>query len=137
MLTQKQEQFAQNIFIGMTQREAYKKAYDAKNMSDKTIDEKACILCKNDKVKTRIEELRGKVADKNIMDAKERMQWLSNLITGRVPYISSDGESKTELAEIKDKLKAMDILNKMDGQYTQEIKLDTDGELNVTIKVVE
>ena len=32
MLTPKQEKFVQNLIKGMSQREAYKKSYDTKNM---------------------------------------------------------------------------------------------------------
>ena len=61
MLTQKQEKFVQELRKGKSQRQAYKAAYNAKNMADKTIDEKACRLIKQDKVKARFEEIRGKV----------------------------------------------------------------------------
>ena len=36
MLTVKQEKFVQNILNGMTQRQAYKDAYNAGNMKDET-----------------------------------------------------------------------------------------------------
>lgn len=56
-LTPKQEKFVQAIISGKTQREAYKEAYNATNMKDKTIDENACRLMSNNKVKARYEEL--------------------------------------------------------------------------------
>lgn len=56
-LTPKQEKFIQAIVAGKTQREAYKEAYNATNMKDKTIDENACRLMNNSKVKARYEEL--------------------------------------------------------------------------------
>ena len=56
-LTPKQEKFIQAIVAGKTQREAYKEAYNATNMKDKTIDENACRLMNNGKVKARYEEL--------------------------------------------------------------------------------
>ena len=45
-LTVKQEKYVQGLFAGLSQREAYKQAYNCENMTDKTIDEKACKLSK-------------------------------------------------------------------------------------------
>ena len=56
-LTSKQEKFIQALVAGKSQREAYKEAYNAAKMKDKTIDERASVLFKNDKVKTRYNEL--------------------------------------------------------------------------------
>ena len=71
-LTIKQEKFAQGLFSGLSQREAYKQSYDAENMLDKTIDEKACLLANEDKVKTRIKELEDELKYRN-MATKERV----------------------------------------------------------------
>lgn len=59
MLTAKQEQFAQNIVEGMTQVEAYRSAYDTKNMSEETAYEKASVLAGQDKARARVAELRN------------------------------------------------------------------------------
>ena len=56
-LTPKQEAFVQALIAGKSQREAYKEAYNAANMKDETIDSKACVLFKTDKVRKRYEEL--------------------------------------------------------------------------------
>ena len=56
-LTIKQEKFIQALVAGKSQRQAYKEAYNATNMKDKTIDERASVLFKNDKIKTRYNEL--------------------------------------------------------------------------------
>ena len=56
-LTSKQEKFIQALVAGKSQRQAYKEAYNATKMKDKTIDERASVLFKNDKIKTRYNEL--------------------------------------------------------------------------------
>jgi phage terminase small subunit len=53
-LTIKQEKFAQGLFAGLSQREAYKQAFNCDKMTDKTIDEAACRLADNSKVTARI-----------------------------------------------------------------------------------
>ena len=108
MLTDKQEKFCLNIVNGMRQVDAYKDAYDAENMSDDAIYVEASKLVDNPKVSIRITELRDKAASSKIMSAIQRKEWLTNVING------SDTTS--------DKMKAMDILNKMDGQYTTKVE---------------
>ncbi|SHI75567.1 Terminase small subunit [Geosporobacter subterraneus DSM 17957] len=63
-LTPKQEKFVQELIKGKSQREAYKLAYNASNMSDKVIDVRACELLKNSKVAVRYDELRSKLVQK-------------------------------------------------------------------------
>lgn len=74
-LTLKQEKFIQELIKGKSQREAYKNAYNAKNMSDRSIDVNACKLLKNTKVALRYEELKSKVVkrteEKAIITAEE------------------------------------------------------------------
>lgn len=60
-LTEKQEKFVQGLLKGLSQREAYKQAYDTSKITDKTVDEKACRLFKNDKVRARYNEIHDKV----------------------------------------------------------------------------
>ena len=124
MLTPKQEKFVQNIVKGMSQREAYKNSYDASKMKDATIDSKASILFKEDKIRIRYEELIKKAEDVTIMDAIERKRWLTKVINGDIKHTSYDGNGNSyeNEAYISDKMKAIDILNKMDSLYTIPIK---------------
>jgi phage terminase small subunit len=118
MLTTKQEKFVQNLLKGMSQREAYKSSYNASNMKDETIDVKASLLFKQDKIRVRYEELTERTTKKTIITAQERMEFLTRIILGE--------EAE---AYLQDKMKAVDLLNKMDGQYIQRIESNS----NVTI----
>lgn len=69
MLTQKQEKYVQGLIAGMSQREAYRAAYDAQSMKDETVDVKASLLLKQDKVRERYEELRRASEEKAGDDA--------------------------------------------------------------------
>ena len=124
-LTTKQEKYVQNLVKGMSQREAYKNSYDASKMKDETIDSKASILFKEDKIRARYEELIKKTEDETIMSAKERKRWLTDVIKGKVTNTSYDGNGNSyeNEAYISDKMKAVDILNKMDGEYIEKVKL--------------
>lgn len=141
-LTPNQEEFVQNLIQGQSQREAYKKAFSCVNQKDSTIDAKASKLIKQPKIKQRFDELQELLRErqnvKAIMTAEERMEWLSKVIIGEVQeeYISAETDDltglkieiiKTHPAKLDTKLKAIDILNKMSGEYTTKLQ----GELNI------
>lgn len=142
MLTAKEEKFSLNVFSGMTLTDAYKDAYDSENMSDKTINEKASLLAKKDKIRTRIQELRNQANSEAIMSAIERKKWLTNVINNKEQediYIKGNDGLETKVgsknADLNTKIKAMDILNKMDGEYIEKLKLASDDDKPFEIKV--
>lgn len=110
------ETFAQELAKGMSQRNAYRAAFpNSMKWKDETVDSKASVLAKNDKVLERLKELAKESTSEAVMDATKRKEWLTDII------LSKDEETK-------DKLKAVDILNKMDGAYTEKVELK--GQLN-------
>lgn len=118
MLTPKQEKFAQSIVEGMSQADAYRSAYSTKRMADKTIWENASRLMADSKVKARVQELRDRIATDSIMTAQERLEWLTELIKN-----TEEGTT--------DRLRAIDIMNKMQGEYVQKV------EANVNVAKLE
>jgi phage terminase small subunit len=122
MLTQNQEQFVQNILQGMSQADAYRSAYPNQRMSDKTIWESASKLMANPKVITRLTELRNELAKPSIMSAQERLEWLTERIAD-------------EEVDINAKLKAVDIMNKMQGEYVQKVEAAVNSEININIEL--
>mgnify|MGYP004644389249 FL=1 len=131
MLNAKQEKFIQNIVKGMSQREAYKDAYNPK-YKDEVIDVRACELFNSSKVQVRYNELLKRLEDKAIMTAEERMKWLTKVINCDIKVKQEyDNEVKEYDPYMSDRLKALDMLNKMDGQY----KTILDGSLEVKKKL--
>ena len=122
MLTAKQEKFVQGIIEGKNQAEAYRSDYNTKKMADKTIWENASRLMADSKVTARIAEIREKLMKPSIMSAQERMEWLTNLI-------NNDEEGTNE------KLKAIDIMNKMQGEYVQRVEADVKSEVTINIEL--
>ena len=122
MLTQNQEKFVQNILEGMNQADAYRSAYPNQKMSDKTIHEAASRLMKNDKVVARLNELRGELIKPSIMSAQERLEWLTQRI--------DDAD-----VDINAKLKAIDIMNKMQGEYVQKVEAEVKNAVNISIEL--
>ncbi|MFA5880551.1 MAG: terminase small subunit [Eubacteriales bacterium] len=78
-LTVKQEKYAQGLFAGLSQREAYKQAYDAEKMTDKSVDEKACELAANVKVASRIEQLTNELKERNMVTVEKVLAELSHI----------------------------------------------------------
>ena len=123
MLTPKQEQFVKNIVLEqMNYTEAYRNAYNAENMSDKTISEKASRLKDQDKIRARIKELSAEIVSPKIMTVQQRAERL------------------TEFAQDEDRnvaMKAIDLLNKMTGEYIQKVVADVDTSYNINIELVD
>lgn len=134
-LTAKQEKFVNNVIKGMSQREAYRDAYaKSKNWEDSSVDCEASKLFNSTKILQRYNELLDKARDEAIMSAKERQVWLSDVIKGNIKEevmvrkIDSEGNETVSIkefpTEVKNKIKAVDTLNKMTGEYTVKLKGD-------------
>ena len=121
----------------MSQRQAYKDAYNAENMKDETIDSEASILFNDQKVSERYRELMERLEDEAIMTAKQRMVWLSDVVRGNIKHITygSQGEEYENEAYISDKIKAVDTLNKMSGEYITKVEADVSNEVNINIEL--
>jgi len=134
MLTAKQEKFVRNLIQGMSQREAYKNSYDAENMSDKVIDNEASKLFKSHEISMRYKELQDSLDKHTIMTAQERLEYLTEVIRGlqgeKICEVV-DGELReyTAPTSMKNKLSAIDLMNKMQGEYVTKV------EGNVSVKL--
>lgn len=135
MLTANQEQFVQNIIQGMSQADAYRSAYPKQRMSDKTLHEAASRLMSNSKVIARLTELRNELAKPSIMSAQERLEFLTQVINGTKGEKAFE-EAGGELIEVevpasmKCRLTAVDIMNKMTGEYVTKVE----GNLGVKLE---
>lgn len=122
-LTAKQERFVQNIVSGMSQREAYKNAYNVTKMKDETVDIKASELMKNGKVTVRYQELLEEFKDKALYTREEAVNdllWIKD-------------KSKKEIEESGiDKVNAPTFLNSV-KQLTDLNGLQPDKNVNVSL----
>ena len=134
MLNAKQEKFIQNIVKGMSQRQAYKDAYKV-TYADKDIDNNASKLFNKTEVQARYKELMQQLEDKTIMSAKERMQFLTKIINGeeKEAFYIGEVQGKKE-ADLNTKIKALDTLNKMSGEYITKIEAEVDSVIRVELE---
>ena len=136
MLTDKQERFVQELITGKSQREAYKAAYDAAKMKDKTIDEKACKLLAQDKVRARYEALQTAVRAEGerraVASAVEVLEELTAIGMGEKDYPAYDmfGKEMPRKPSMTARLKALELLAKHHSLFTD--KVEQSGEIKVT-----
>lgn len=91
-------------------------------MTDKSIWELSSRLMNDVKVQSRVNELRGQVMKSTIMSAQERMEWLTDLI-------KNTNEGTT------DRLRAIDIINKMTGEYVTKIDADVKNDITINVEL--
>ena len=119
------EQYAQNIIKGMSQAEAYRDVYPkAKKWTDKTVYNHASEMRRIPEVDERIKELQAEAASAAVMDRQERMEILTSI--GRDTNMHP-----------KQRMQAIDLLNKMDGLYVKKIEADVHSNLNDAAAQVE
>lgn len=140
MLTPKREKFVQGIVEGMSQAEAYRSAYSTKNMSDNAIYREASELMKDPKVSQRVSELREKMMNEKIMSAQERLELLTRIAKGEehervVRFVDGEMVEFEVPASIKTRQTAIDLMNKMTGEYTTKVEADVNGTVNINIEL--
>ena len=107
-LSAKQESFAQAIAKGMTQADAYRKAYPSANRTEKTVHENASRLAKNVKVASRVKELKGNLEQKAL--------WTREMSVKALVAAYKEGSAGVKVSAVKE-------LNLMHG-YNAPEKVD-------------
>ncbi len=130
MLTQKQETFTQNLFKGLSQREAYIQAGYSSGSSVTTIDRNAHELAKNSKIITRYDELNQPARNAAIATVEERQERLSVFV--REDINGQHGVTRHS------NIQAIAELNKMGGDYAPEKhRIELDLPVNIIYKLKE
>lgn len=105
-LTEKQKAFCRNIVSGMTNKEAYQAAYNCD--SDNAAWIESTKLLKRDDIAEEIKTLRKPIELKAQTDALTERERKRSILWG---FITNPAVADN------DKLRAMDLLNKMDAEY--------------------
>lgn len=113
-MTERQKKFAEYYAqCGNTVQSAIKAGY-----SEAYANSTACKMLENARVAEYIKQLTEKAQTARIMTARERQAILSDM-------------AKDAQNELSDRIRAIDTLNKMTGEYTQKVSID--GDLGVKI----
>jgi len=136
MLTQKQEKFVQELIKGKSQREAYKAAYNASRMKDKTIDNVASRLFKKDEIRARYEELKDNALGKTADDAESMRAFiiaqLKKIASGELCETTQEFDGEGNLIKSKRTVKAADVTNAM-NKLAEYYGVQTEKDQTVTI----
>ena len=129
------EEYVKN---GLNGKQAYLMAYADSCNSEDTATVNASRLLTNANVLSYIKELQEELKKDTIMSATERMEWLSGVVKDEnreeVYVRNSDGEEVlmgSKNADLNTKIKAIDTLNKMSGEYRTIL----DGNVNHVVKL--
>lgn len=138
-LTPKKKKFADEFIKCGNQSEAYRRAYNCKNMKPETITEAASKLMQDYDVTTRVKELQAKIDKKNVLTAQQLQEELTRYILDEkeeeciVIEANSDKSSTarrmTKKVQPKDKLKAIELLCKLAGYNIEK------GEINAPVTI--
>lgn len=123
-LSNQQMLFCQEYLkLGMNGTQAYLNIYKSCK-KESTARTNASRLLTNANIQEYIEELQSKIEKNAIINVEERMKWLSKVVNGEIKHTSYDGNGNSyeNEAYISDKMKAIDILNKMDGVYVTKVR---------------
>ena len=135
-LSNQQRKFCEEyVNNGNNGTQAYLKAYKTCK-KEETAMVNASRLLRNAKVNEYITELRDELKKKAIMTAEERMIWLTGVVLGNVKEkVYYEGEESEREAYLNDKMKAMDMLNKMNGEYINKLELSNNQEKPFEVKI--
>ena len=107
-ITYKQNKFSENIALGKTQAEAYRKAYpNSKHYKDTTVWAKASALMKNGKVMARVEELQK--------ETRVKFNITRDTLVGEIIDAQKTDEIKKNGTNV---LKAIELKAKITGNLT-------------------
>lgn len=123
-LTTAEERFVQNIVKGMGPTEAYTDAFPhKKDQSAHVRGNAAYNLLHSEPCATRFDQLLKEAHTSAVLSREEKLLILSSLVR--------DPESSD-----KTRLSALDLLNKMEGDYTKQIKMDINAPVSETALAV-
>jgi len=132
-LTAKQEKYVQGLVAGLSQRQAYRQAYDnSKEWKDRTVDSRASELLKKSDVLGRYDQLMNEHKEKALWTREEAVTTLKWLLNKSMQSIENQdegyvrqGTSNAIVAAIKE-LNELELLYPLKQKQVEKI----DSEIN-------
>ena len=120
-LTEKQEAFAQGLAEGLTNAEAYRRAYGAENMKPATVHSEACKQAQHPKVSARVDELLAEKRTRNSMETDKRREKNSERVWRGVWRLAENIDGNVPPAVQQSSLA---LAAKMAGMLTEQVKIE-------------
>lgn len=114
----KREKFVQCLIVGMSRRKAYLEAFPAaRKWKDNTVDSRAYELFQNSEILDRFTELQNQAAQGAVLTRQRKREILCTI-------------AESEENEPRDRIRAIDTDNRMEGEYTEKVEVKaTDNNL--------
>lgn len=135
-LTAKQEKFVQGLISGLSQREAYKQAYNAERMKDTTIDNNAYKLMQKNDILTRYAEIMDEHKQKALWTRESAVNTLKWLLNQSIESVKSEkfdkgyvrqGTANAIVSTVKE-LNELELLYPLKQAQLERIKGKPEGE---------
>lgn len=133
-LTPKQEEFCRRYAATGNAFQSYKDAGYKFTSDSAGIKSASLLLNKNSNVKKKLQELREKADSDAIADIKEMQSTLTKIIREELTeeVLMSEGQgdgyskivTKRKKSALKDRLKAIELLGKMQGAFVDKVQID-------------
>ena len=132
-LNPKQEQFCCEYARSGNAGGSYQKVYGTSNSA--TAATNANRLLKNADIQSRLKEIQDELASERIMDAREIQERLTAIGRGEVTeeQILPSGERVQKQVGIRDMLKAVELLCRIQGLFVNRSELDVKGNVPIVI----
>lgn len=122
-LNARQEKYCQRRAAGDSRSEAYRAAGYSPEGSRRTAEQNAYRMEQKPDtgtvIRLRIEELRSRNAETAVLNREDRLRLLSELAT-------------SDAVKPQDKIRAIDHINRMTGDYNDALKLTTESAVHLT-----
>lgn len=132
-LTAKQEKYVQGLVAGLSQRQAYRQAYDnSKEWKDRTVDSRASELLKKSDVLGRYDQLMNEHKDKALWTREEAVTTLKWLLNKSMQSIENQDEGYVRQGTSNAIVTAIKELNELELLYPLKQKQveKIDSEIN-------
>ena len=114
-LTSKQEKYVQGLVAGLSQREAYKRAYDASRMKTETIDKRASETFQKGAIRGRYNELMDEHKQKALWTRENAVNELLFLLEHSKQEIQQNGLDASNKGAFVDAVKELNKLERVYG----------------------
>jgi len=118
-LTPKQEKFCQEYVLYGNKSQAYRTAYDAENMSNEVIHNKASELSKKGEVGVRIKQLQKELEERNKMTLDRVVQNVSNIALFDIAELYDENNNLKDIhsipKHIRTSISGIKILEEFEG----------------------
>ena len=133
MLNPKQERFCNEYASSGNATASYRKVYDVKDTA--TAQASASRLITNPEVQERLRELSEELQDSTIATRQELQQFATSVVRGEIKSVALDRDGNLiELpAQLKDRLKALELLSRLQGLFVSKQELEITNAIPIII----